>query len=285
MTDPVEKNAPARRGLGSVPRGVRIIVALVVVAVGLFQIRNGLLEFFPSFGADADVTAAAQKATSAAKNFNALAKDAYQTGNPPRQTDAAVAPLLDAIFDVDILQKKPTLAKGDLQGLSDWAMAASGAAGVYILAGTGKTDFSQVANDPKLLQVIDRNARTYAPEIGRYADAELAISGAIADVITANFGGSGADSKPNLTDGQQKVREGIAKTINGVLQTFVVDGISDDWRRARLSALDSVAPKAAKLFAAEQCSAVRDTSHAVSAAMGNAEVKGGLATFAAALKC
>src|SRR5271156_3267565 len=112
MKDPVEKNAPARRGLGSVPRGVRIIVALVVLAFGLFQIRNGLLEFFPSFGADADVTAAAQKATSAAKNFVALAKDAYQTGIPPRQTDAAVAPLLDAIFDLDILQKKPTLAKG-----------------------------------------------------------------------------------------------------------------------------------------------------------------------------
>src|ERR1700722_8316974 len=102
MTNPDEKKAPARRGLASLPIGVRLIVALVVVAFGLFQIRNGLLEFFPSYGADADVAAAAQKATSAAKNFIALAKDAYQTGNPPRQADAAAAPLLDAIFNVDI---------------------------------------------------------------------------------------------------------------------------------------------------------------------------------------
>jgi hypothetical protein len=285
MTNPVEKNPPARRGLGSLPVGVRIIVALVVVAFGLFQFRNGLLELFPSIGADADVTAAAQKATSAAKRFTALAQDAYQTGKPPRQTDAVVGPLLDAVFDVDLLQKKPTLAKGDLQGLSDWEGAALSAAGVYILAGTGKTDFSQVTNDPKLLQLIDRNTAAYAPEIGRYEDAQLGISGAIAQIVAANSSGAGPDGKPNLTDGQQKVRDGIATTINGVLQTFVVDGISDDWRRARLAALDSVAPKAAKLFTAEQCGAVRDTSRAVSAAMGNSEIKAGLATFDSALKC
>jgi hypothetical protein len=142
-----------------------------------------------------------------------------------------------------------------------------------------------VTNDPKLLQLIDRNTAAYAPEIGRYEDAQLAISGAIAQIVAANSSGAGPDGKPNLTDGQQKVRDGIAKTINGVLQTFVVDGISDDWRLARLSALDSVAAKAAKLLAAEQCSAVRDTSSAVSAAMSDAEVKAGLATFAAALKC
>jgi hypothetical protein len=285
MTNPVEKNPPARRGLASLPRGVRIIAALAVVAFGLFQFRNGLLELFPSIGANADVTAASQKATSAAKRFTDLAHDAYQSGKPPRQTDAAVTPLLDAVFDVDILQKKPTLANGDFQALADWAKAALDAGSVYMLAGTGKTEFSQLASDPKLVQMIDRNTAAYAPEVGRYVDAELAVGGSMAEIIAANSSGDGPDSKPNLSSGQQQVRDGIAKTINGVLQTFVVEGISDDWRRARLTALDSVAPKAAKLLSVEQCSAVRDTARAVSAAMGNTEVKAGLATFAGALKC
>jgi hypothetical protein len=266
------------------PRGARIIAAGVVLAWSLFLAHKGLLELFPSLGADAEVAAAAQKATSAADRFIVMAKDASQTGNPPRQTDAAVGPLLDSDFDVAILRTKPGLAKADLDALFNWGMATLKVGSVYIYTGTG-IDFTGGASDPKLLQQTDRNAADYAPEIGRYLDAQLVISGAIAEGVALNFSDAGLDEKPNVRDGKDKIRKGIASTINSAVAAFAIDGIGDDWRRNRLSALHSVAPKAAKLLTTEQCSALRDTSRNVGARMGDAAVKDGLDDFAKALKC
>ncbi len=57
--------------------------------------------------------------------------------------------------------------------------------------------------------------------------------------------------RPNATirnsrAGSIQIGGSIAQTIAGVLTTFTTEGISDDWRRARLTPLNEVAPKVAK---------------------------------------
>ena len=285
MSISVAKDQPARPGLKGLPRSARIVIAVVVMTVGLFQAHKGLLELFPSLGADADVTAAAQKASSAGARFIALTEDVYQTGDPPRQTDAAVAPLLDDLFDVSVLRQKGTFSKADMSALGDWAMAAARVGYVYVLAGTGIADFTKGTSDPKLLAQSDRNTVAYAPEIGRYLDAELIIGGATADLIAENFSEPGLDDKQYVKDGKAKIRNGMDMIIAGAIQVFTLDGISDDWRRDRLLALDGIGPKAAKLLTPEQCKDLRGASRTVGAAMSDVAVKNGLEVFAAALKC
>src|ERR1700676_1346224 len=57
--------------------------AAVVLALGLFQFRNGLLEVAPGPGADGEPKAAAQKAANSADNQAPITKDAYRTRNVP----------------------------------------------------------------------------------------------------------------------------------------------------------------------------------------------------------
>jgi len=254
--------------------------ALVVLALGLFQFRNGLLELFPGFGADREVKAAAEKAVKAAADFEVLAKDVYKTGNAPRQSDASAGPLLDAAFNVDLVKSKTALAKADLGSLGDWSTSAVKVGSVFILAGTGVADFAHPTDSPELRQQVDRNTASYAPELGRYMDAQLILQGAMLDVIAAT-GTSNSDVKAGI----DQVRAGVAATMTSVISTFSVDGITDDWRRDRLVPLNALAPKAAKLFLPEQCKSLSEVAQSVSQSMSDAAVQGGFKTFNDALKC
>lgn len=77
----------------------------------------------------------------------------------------------------------------------------------------------------------------------------------------------------------------MAQTLNGVLATMVFAGLSDDWRRARLPALASVAPKAARLVLPDQCRSVRATSHEAAGMISDPAVQSGLKAFADAFAC
>jgi hypothetical protein len=259
-------------------------VALVVLALGLFQFRSGLLELFPGLGADRELQTAAQKAAKAAGDFAALSKDAYRTGNVPRQSDPSAGPLLDAVFNIDLLKSKTTLEKADLGSLADWSAAQGKVGSIYIFSGTGISDPSRATNDPALRQQVDHNTAQYAPELGRYMDAELLLQGAMLAVIEAN-GTSGDHDNASVKSGIENVRGGVTTTMSGVISTFAVDGINDDWRRGRLIALNALAPKAAKLLLPEQCKLLVDAAQTVSQSMTDAAVQGGFRTFTDALKC
>ena len=73
-------------------------VGIIAIVAGLYAFRDGLFELFPALAADRDVAAASAKATKAADDFAVLSKDAYQSGNAPRQSDPAAGPLVDAVF-------------------------------------------------------------------------------------------------------------------------------------------------------------------------------------------
>ena len=218
---------------------------------------------------------AAQKATTAADAFAALAKDSATSGSVPRGSDPSAAPLLDAVFDVGILRSKASLGEPDIGSLSDWSAAGNKVGIVYILAGTGITDVSQAGNDAKVAAQANRNSAQFASELGRYMDAELALQSTIAGIVATDAGRSGVD----------EVRSGVTATITGVITTFPVDGIDTAWRQARVAALEGAAPGAAKLLLPAQCTSIRATADQVGQQLNDPIATQGLKTFASLLKC
>ena len=106
-------------------RPIVIAVSVVMIFLGLFQFRNGLIQMFEAFTADSrpavdrQVSAASQQAVKAAADFNALAKDAHQKGNAPRGTDPAVTALLDKVFATEVLASRQ-LIRSDLDAIAEW---------------------------------------------------------------------------------------------------------------------------------------------------------------------
>ena len=155
---------------------------------------------------------------------------------------------------------------------------------IYILAGTGISDFTKATNDPKLAERINQNVVTFAPELGRYLDAQLAVMGGMLDAISASMAG-GKTTNAKVESGLEKVRRGITSTLTGTLSTVATAGLSDEWRHERLPALEAAAPKAAKLLLGEQCRAVRDTAVQVAEALSNAALQAELRSMAGSLQC
>jgi hypothetical protein len=283
MTTLTALHQPSPHGLKALPRGVRIAIIGVALLAGLFQARKGLLELAPGIGAE--VAAMSQKASEATGQLLALTKDARRNGAPPRQTDPMVAPLLAAVLDAEVLKTKATLGRADMEALAGWGISAFKAGSVYTLAGTGLTDSAKAPNDLRFIQQVDRNIAAYAPEVGRYYDAMLIIDGALADVVADNFGGAEAADTPKTKEAKAKIQLGVASLIYGVIDSFKIKAVSNDWRRSRLQALDYAIPKAAKLLPADQYGELRELSRATAAATRDAAVKHGLENVAAALKC
>jgi hypothetical protein len=272
-----EQSSPRK----TLPRGIRLAVAGAILVCGIFQARNGILELVPAlgFGANSEVTAMSQKAADATRQLLGMFKDVPRNGNPPRQTDATVGPLLATVFDADILKTKTSLGKADLEALGNWVMSAGQVGSLYLFAGTGLSDPEKVSNGPKLIQQVNNNVAVYAPEVGRYFDAALIINGTVAEVVAENFSGKTNEAA------KAKVRSGVATAIYGVIDSFNIESISDEWRRGRLLALDYAAPKAAKLLSADQCMELRNFSHSTAASMRDPAVKSGLENVVTALKC
>jgi hypothetical protein len=254
-------------------------VAVVLIAFGLYQMRDGLATLFqgPGVGADPTVAAGAQNATKAANAFAALAAGSATGGAVPRQSDPAAGPLLDTVFDVDLLRSKPTLSDADLPALGEWSGAGAKVGRIYILAGTGATEIAEAAGNSQTLEQADRNTALYAPEIGRYMDEQLLIQGAIAEIVAAADGGA--------RSGIDDIRSGMASTMTGVLTSFATAGIDNDWRLQRVVTLTAVAPSAAKLLLREQCSDLREASARLGQTSHDPAIRAALEGFKAALTC
>src|SRR3954470_5987390 len=120
----------------------------------------------------------------AADSFLARAKDSQTTGQPPRYSDPAVKPLLDTVFNTKDIEGKPTPWSA-VPLLQDWNRAALKVGLVYYLAGTGTDDASIVSKDPQKTQKANSNTAAFAPEFGRYYDAQLRIHAAMVDAAAA----------------------------------------------------------------------------------------------------
>ncbi len=197
--------------------------------------------------------------TKAAEDFVALAAGSETTGQAPRATDAAAKPLLDTVFDTGALEKGGVQPMSELRNVNAWNMAVLKVGLVYILAGTGAKEVGALQQTPEALARVDRNTVTFAPEVGRYFDAQIRLQMAIIDTVqtfirTAN---RAQLENPNVRSGIGQIRSGTGQTISGVVGTLQLGEQSDDWRRARLTLLEAIAPKAAGFLAPEDALGLR----------------------------
>lgn len=247
-----------------------------------------LLALLAGYGtAHALDAAKAEAMTKASEQFVALAKDSHTTGKPPRQTDAAAKPLMDRVFDLSEVQKSSSTFKmADLGNLNTWNLAVLKIGLVYILSGTGTDDLAKLTVTDEVIKRIDQNAADFAPEMGRYFDAQVWIQIGIMDVLNGYLPTASQSqlNQPSFKSGIEQVRAGAAQTLNGFVTSFPNAGLTDAWRRERIAVLTAAAPRAAKFLLPEQSAELREAAIKVAADMKDPAVKTGLTAFADTLK-
>jgi clan AA aspartic protease (TIGR02281 family) len=174
----------------------------------------------------------------AASDFLAKATDAKKTGMVPRETDPAVAPLLDTVFDTSVLSHGP-MDFADLDKLGDWLDRLNAVGLVYQNA-------ARQAHDVGL----------FSAEIGRFFDAALAVLQASVDCDVANSDAH-PDVKPTAKDQARlaKKRSDVAGSLGKMIGVLRVDGGMgvDD----RLRALSAAAPSMARFLLPAQLAQLR----------------------------
>ena len=189
-------------------------------------------------------------------------KGSHTTGQPPRYSDPAVKPLLDTVLDTKQIESGKPVPWSDVQKLTDWSKAATRIGLVYYLAGTGTKDLNVVANDPKLTQKANQNTVTFAPEFGRYLRCPNQSA------IRNDRRSVGAD--PAATPEQRKdpefrktlnnISDDAAKSVIGLLGTFVLEGLPDEWQFRPRRLLLEMTPKAAKFMAPDDRQLLRNAA-------------------------
>jgi hypothetical protein len=237
-------------------------------------------------GARADLDAAkVGAAQTAAATFKTMAKDSAATGNAPRESDPAVKALLDKVWDDSDLRTGKPIKFEELTPLSTRMVTGVQTALVYMLAGTGATEVQQLASDPNASTKVNLNVIKFAPEMGRYYDFQLTVQGAISDAVAVKLASSSRLelANANFQSGLTQIRNGGQQVIGGVIETLAVNGLTEEWRRARLPALLAIAPKAAKIMQPEQKKQLQELARACADVMDDAAVKEGLQKFATAI--
>jgi hypothetical protein len=235
-------------------------------------------------GAPADTSPLARQATlakAAAEQLAIMAKGADVSGQAPRATDPAAGPLLDQVFDLSALPHRPLTAP-EFGQASDWLAAANAVGSIYLMAGTASPT---VSNDATTTAAqAELNVVTYAPEIGRYLDTELAISSAEAGAVAAELAqAGGAPPNAEAADGLKTMRAGMAQTAAGVIATIAAPGPSDAWREARAKALIAAAPGYARLLQPDARAPLRAQAEQAATLQTDASLKAELLQFAAAI--
>ena len=176
----------------------------------------------------------------AADAFLAKAAEAKKTGMVPRQSDPAVAPLLDTVFDTGVLAHGP-LDFDDLGKLEDWLDRLNAVGAVYQSA-------ARQARDVGL----------FSAEIGRFLDASLAVLQASVDCDVANSQAH-PDAKPTAKDQGRlgKKRENVAASLGKMIGALRVSGVTVGWVDDRLRALSAAAPSTARFLTPEQLARLR----------------------------
>jgi hypothetical protein len=247
--------------------------AFRIVAIALFAFVGGA-----AWAAmDQAKVAAAKKA---ADEFLALANGSETSGQMPRQTDPKAKALLDQVFDRGAFGRE-VLPIGESGKVGELLNNGNRIGFAYMLAGTGQTEISKLADDQKAMEIAEKNMSTYAPEIGRWFDYQMAVQGTMADSTIAFLASASKEvlERPQVKQGLGNVRGGLARSLAGMFQTMASDGLDDGWRRARLVALTEIAPKAAKLVAEEDAKELQRQANALAEALNDPTLKSGLKKF------
>ena len=156
---------------------------------------------------------------------------------------------------------------------------------IYMLSGTGASDIAKIAADPNAGEKINLNVIKYPEEMGRYFDFAVTIQGAIAESVSGHLSSAKPEelARPNFQSGLGNIRSGSANTVSGVIETLAVNGLTNEWIRARVPALTAAAPKLKKLLFADQKDSLRKLAIACADVTDDAQAKKGLQDFALAI--
>jgi hypothetical protein len=176
----------------------------------------------------------------AADAFLAKAAEAKKSGQVPRQSDPAIAPLLDTVFDTNSLSHGP-VDYADLDKLQDWLARVAAVGGVYVAA-------SRVVHDAGL----------FGPEMGRFIDAAVRVMQGIADCLAAELDKSAG--QPLSAAELHKIEQSRTATT-GNLENFVEayrgPGLTNGWVRDRLTVMIVAAPSFARFLKPAQLASLR----------------------------
>ena len=246
-------------------------------ALPLVSLVAGLLITISAATAAMDQSklAAAQKAAAA---FVKLAGNSARTGKPPREADPKVKALLDTVFDTSAIA---TPEFSDIPRITQWLVNADRVGVVYMLAGTGTNNLASAAN-PKVGDRIGRNIAEFQIEYGRFVDFQVALSGFTLDAVRAKMDSAPEKERkhPKFQAGFMQVASGIAQTFLGTLSNFSGEGITDDWRRARLVQLNAIAPKMAETLPREMREKLGEMTREIGDAIPDPQIKDSLKELA-----
>jgi hypothetical protein len=216
--------------------------------------------------------------TKAADDFVALAKDSRTSGKPPRQTDAAAKPLLDTVLDTKAIEGGKPLPWSNLKLLEQWNAALTRVGLVYYLAGTGAADLATASKDPAIVAKASQNIVAFAPEYGRYLDAQLRVHAALIDAALAQI----AAATPEQAKDQEfrrtlhRISDASAEVFTGTIDGMALQGMTDAWLLGRVVTMLDITPRAAKFMAPDDRERVQTAAVAVAQQVKYADVKSGL---------
>lgn len=247
---------------------MRPVLALALLAIVLISPRPAQAVL------DRAKISAAEKA---ANDFARLGRDSFKSGQPPRESDPAVKALLDIAFDSSA-GSPSSIEFSDLPRINQWMANGDKIGIVYMLAGTGTSNLAQAATNPKTAKLIPKNIASFQVEYGRFTDFQLALWNLALDAIVAKIdAASEAERKnPKFVGGYIQFSNIIAQSIAGVLSTFATDGITDEWRRARLVPLKEIVPKARQALPLPMREKLRELAREVGDNSENTEIKASL---------
>jgi hypothetical protein len=189
------------------------------------------------------------------------------------------------VLDTTEIQSGPAQPMSALSDLGKWSLAVLKVGLVYTFAGSGVTDVAAIPNDPEVIKTINANAAKFAPEMGRYFDAQMWLQGAVMDTVTVYLSSASQSEldRPNIKSGVAQIRSGNTQSINGVITSLNADGVADTWRRDRVAVLAAIAPKAAKFLFPDDLRVLSGSAIAVAGELSDPDLKAALTSVAAAL--
>lgn len=216
----------------------------------------------------------------AVEAFLERAKDSHTSGQPPREGDPAVKAMLDTAFDFPYSAE--ALAYSEMPKAIQWFNNIDRIGVVYILAGTGVDDMEKLPDDAEAHAKTYRNVAEFAPEFGRFLDAQLLIMDTMvrAETSRAAFAQPAELDQVEFKTSAADVRATLVQTITKTLTSLAYDGITDDWRRARLAMLKATAANSLKLMQPEDRKVVHDHALKVVEYIQDPAVKSELTAFA-----
>jgi clan AA aspartic protease (TIGR02281 family) len=179
----------------------------------------------------------------AAKDFLAKVAEAHKTGLVPRQTDPTVAPLLDTVFDTGDLSHGPVPYE-DFDRLHDWLKQIAAVGGMYGATSRAIRDFGILA-----------------PELGRFFDAVVEVTRAIADSMAAELLEGQLGKKPSAGDLRLLTQTQTEATGNLIqlVRALRAPGVTLDWVQKRVTVLIGAAPTIARFLKPEELARLRAT--------------------------